>query len=165
MAYVDIPALKRSIVDQLAAEVLPDGFDGKPIPVDYAWPGIDNQKPVHVWMFNAAVTSEPRAQMSGRKRRDQTVELTIVFEAVKQGATVDRSGRNVLQEIVDAKIAEIAGSIDEWLADNPTAGQTSSSDVPVDWARFDGWTLEQGVLDGGASARGTVRISIRTFPK
>lgn len=164
MAYVDVPALKRSIVDQLA-QVLPDGFDGKPIPIDYAWPGTDKQKPVHVWMFNATTASEPRGQMAGRKRRDQTVTLDIVVEVIKQGATVDQSGRNVLQEAVDAKITEIVGVIDEWIADNPTAGQTSSADVPVDWARFDGWTLEQGVLTGGASGRGTVRISIRTFPK
>jgi hypothetical protein len=60
---------------------------------------------------------------------------------------------------------QIAGLIDEWVAANPQLGQTTSSDVPVDFASFDSFTLEQGLPESGATARGTCTISVRIRPK
>jgi hypothetical protein len=164
MAYADIPTLKRSFAAQLE-EIMPTDWDGKHVPVDYAWPGTDQQRPLHVWLFNARSTSTP-GPMGGRPyRRDQTWALDVVIEGVHKGATLDRSGRNVLQEKVDAAIVQIAGLIDEWVAANPQLGQTTSSDVPVDFASFDSFTLEQGLPESGATARGTCTISVRIRPK
>lgn len=164
MAFVDIATLKRSIVDQLA-EIMPNDPDGRHIAVDYAWPGTENQKPTHVWLFNARCVSEYGAMGAGRKRRDQVWTLQFVIEHWRDGRTLDGQGRNVLQEKVDATVAEIAGVIDDWIATNPTLGQTAAGDVPVDFATFNGWTLEQGERATGASARGTVDITVRIRPK
>ena len=165
MAYVDIPALKRSVVDQLAA-IMPQRWDGAEIPFDYAWPGTANQKAAHVWLFNARCVSEYGSLGAGRKRRDQTWTLEIVIEVLREGVVIDpATGLNVGQELADAAVVEIAGLIDEWIAENPTLGQTTSTDVPVDFATFDTFVLEQGEHATGASARGTVAISVRIRPK
>lgn len=164
MAWVDIPRLKRSVVEQLR-EVMPS-LDGWPeIRVDYAYPGEKHQRPVHVWLFNARCVSEYGAMGAGRKRRDQTWTFEVVIEAVHQGASVDGQGFNIGQERADAIVTEIAGAIDDYVATNPTLGQTQSGDVPVDHATFSGFTLEEGQHATGAATRGTCAITIRIRPK
>jgi hypothetical protein len=165
MAYVDIATLKRSIVDQLAAIVPDCEVTGQPVPVDYAWPGQDAQRPTHMWLFNARCISEYGAMGAGRKRRDQIWTLQLVIEVQRKGRALDVSGRNVLQEVADRVVIDLAGLVDNWIAGDPKLGQTTSSDVPVDFATFNGYTLEEGVFDGGASARGTVDITVRIRPK
>lgn len=164
MSYIDIPRVKRSVADQLAA-VLPNDIDGLKVRVDYAWPGAEAQRPVHIWFFGGRLVSEPDGQMSGRRRRDQTVTLPLVIEVQVEGRTLDGQGYNVLQEKADGIVNQIVGMIDEWLADNPTAGQTSSDDVPVDAATFGSFTLQEGLSATGATARGTCEISLRMYPK
>lgn len=164
MAYVDIPALKRSVVDQLEP-LMPLTPDGKQIPFDYAHPGIDHQKMAHVWLFGARCLSVPSTQSAGRKRRDQTWSLTIQIEAIDPGPVVDATARNIGQQRVDALVMEIAGIIDEWVAEYPTLGQTYDYSVPVEWAQVDSITLEEGVRDNGSAAACQVVISARIRPK
>ncbi|MTA13494.1 MAG: hypothetical protein F2534_12910 [Actinobacteria bacterium] len=164
MAYVDIVALRRSIVAQLA-EIMPTNWLGKPVPVDYAWPGSDLQQPLHVWVFSARCESRYDAMGAGTKRRDQTWTVDVVIEAIRKDPTLDRSGRNVMQAEVDAAVMQVFGVIDDWIAADPKLGQTSTSDVHVDFATLTAFTLEQGLPDVGATARGTCTISARIRPK
>lgn len=166
MAYVDLPALKRSLVAQLA-EAMPRTDDGNQIPVDYAWPGSAHQRRRgHVWLFNARCVSEYGAMGAGRKRRDQVWTFEIVAEVVYDGAAIDpATKRNIGQEQADATVVLIFGTIDDFVAENPTLGQTGAGDVPVDFAMFGGYTIEQGQPDKGASVRGTGTITVRIRPK
>jgi len=165
MAYVDVPTLKRSIVDQLA-EVMPDcPVLSKRVPVDYAWPGQKNQRPTHVWMFNARMLSEYGSMGAGTKRRDQVWTLQLTIEHWRSAVAVDASGSNELQQQIEAVVVDIAGRIDQWIASHPTLGQSTTGSVPVDYARFAGFVLEQGEHPNGAAARGTVDIEVRIRPK
>lgn len=165
MAYTDIPALKRSIVDQLAAVMPTCLVLNQPVPVDYAYPGHNNQRPTHVWMFNARLVSDYGSMCAGTKRRDQLWTLQILIEHWQAALTVDAAGSNELQQQVEAVVVDIAGRIDQWVAANPTLGQTTSGSVPVDYATFAGFVLEQGEHPNGAAARGTVDITVRIRPK
>lgn len=165
MAYVDMVTLKRVIVDELAARMPECPVTTRPVPVDYAWPGSDHQKPTHVWMFNARSVSDYASMGAGTKRRDQTWTLTLLIEHYRDGRTVDDTSRNVLQADVDQTVTDIAGIIDDYIATDPKLGQTTTGSVPVDYATFAGFTLEQGERATGASARGTVEITIRLRPK
>lgn len=164
MAYDQISRVKRSMVAALA-EIMPGSeATGFPVPVHYAWPGAEHQRPLHVWFANARTVSQPSTQRAGRKRRDQTVTFDIIVECRLKGATRDKNGVNVLQEQADAQVEEIVGLIDEWVADNPLLGQTTSDDVPIDWATFDGWTLTHGPESDGCGAIGVVTISYHIRP-
>lgn len=165
MAYVDPVALKLVLVDQLS-EVMPNAAGEQPIPVDYAWPGPALQRRTgHVWLFNARCVSEYGAMGAGRKRRDQVWTFEVVAEVVHEGEAVDGSGRNTGQAKADATLVAIFGAIDDYVATNPTLGQTTTGDVPVDFATFDGYTIEQGQHATGASVRGTGVITVRIRPK
>lgn len=165
MAYADIPALKRSIVEQLA-EIMPDcPVLNKAVQVDYAHPGANLQRPTHVWMFNARMVSEYGSMGAGTKRRDQVWTLQLLIEHWQAARTIDGSGANELQQQIEAVVVDIAGRIDQWIAANPTLGQTTSGSVPVDHATFAGFVLEQGEHANGAAARGTVDITVRIRPK
>lgn len=164
MAYVDVPALKRSLVDQLQL-VMPTDWDGNEARIDYAWPGASHQRPLHAWFFNARCLSEPSSMGAGTKRRDQTWELVIRIEAKRQKPAVDGQGRNVGQELADAAVMSVAGMLDDWIARNPKLGQTTAADVPVDYASFASFTLEEGVVDTGVGAVGTFTFTVRIRPK
>lgn len=164
MAFVDIVALRRSIAAQLEP-LMPANWQGKPVPVDYAWPGSDHQQPLHVWVFNARCESRPDTMSTGTKRRDQTWTIDIVIEAIRKDPTLDRAGRNVLQAEVDSAVVQVFGVIDDWIATDPKLGQTSTSDVHVDFATLTAFVLEQGLPDVGATARGTCTVSARIRPK
>jgi hypothetical protein len=165
MAYADIPTLKRAIVDQLAA-IMPDcPVTNKPVPVDYAYPGQKNQRPTHVWMFNARCLSEYGSMGAGTKRRDQLWTLQLVVEHFRDARAVDGSGSNELQQQIEAVVVEISGLIDQWVATHPTLGQNTPGSVPVDHATFAAFALEQGEHATGAAARGTVDITVRIRPK
>jgi hypothetical protein len=164
MAYVDIPALKRSLVDQLA-EIMPNDWEGEPSRIDYAHPGDQHQRRLHAWFFNGRGLSEPATQSAGRKRRDQTWTLTIMVQASRQIGTVDGSGFNVGQEKADAAVMKVLGLLDEWIADHPTLGQTSPTDVRVDSAQVAGFDLQEGVVATGVGSVGTFSFTFRARPK
>ena len=158
MAYDQPRRVKQTMVAALA-DLMPDG-----VPVEYAWPGTNGQKPTHVWFVGARTLSEPYAMRAGRKRRLQATSFDIVIEAKLTGQTVDGAGVNVLQEQADEIVEQIAGIIDEWVADNVTLGQTASTDVPVDDASFDSFTLTHGPVDTGVVSIGVITISYRLRP-
>lgn len=164
MAYDQLWRVKTSMATALA-EVMPNDADtGRPVPVHYAWPGHDHQKVTHVWFAGGRKVSEPGAQRAGRKRRNQTTTFDIVIECHLTGKTLDANGENVLQVRADEIVEEIAGVIDEWVADNPLLGQTTSSDVPVDWSTFDLFTLVNGPESTGCASRGICTISYHLRP-
>jgi hypothetical protein len=163
MAYDQARRVKHTMIAALA-ELLPaDDATGQPVPIDYAWPG-KAQRSTHVWFVGARTVSEPYAMRAGRKRRLQATAFDIVIEAHLQGATLDAEGRNVLQEQADEIVEEIAGIIDEWVADNVTLGQTTTGSVPIDDASFDSFTLTHGPVDTGVVSVGVVTISYRLRP-
>ena len=158
MAYNLLTTLKRGLVVELA-QILPSDTV-----VEYAWPGSKYQKPVHVWTANGSTVSQPSTMRAGRKRRDQRVTFDVIIECYETAKTVDAQGVNVLQEVADEKVETIAGLIDEWIADNPLLGQTTTSSLPVDYATFDGFTLTHGPTDTGCAARAVCTISVRLRP-
>ena len=164
MAYVDIPTLQRSLVDQLAA-IMPSDWDGNESRIDYAFPGVAQQRALHAWFFDARGLSVPSTQSAGRKRRDQTWSMSIMVQAMRPVRTLDDSGLNVGQETVDAAVMEVLGLFDEWIADNPTLGQTSSSDPRVDSAQAESFQLQQGAVANGVGAIGTFTFTFRALPK
>lgn len=164
MAYDQLSRVKRSMAEALAEAMPNNESTGHPIPVHYAWPGSAKQAPTHVWFVGGRTVSGPSTQKSGRKRRDQTTTFDIVVECNMKGPTLDEFGVNVLQEKADQVVEEIVGLIDEWIADNPLLGQTTSSDVPVDSSRFEGWSLIHGPLDNGCASIGLCTVSYRLRP-
>jgi hypothetical protein len=164
MAYNHLSRVKGSMATALAKIMPTNPATGTAIPVDYAWPGTQRQHPTHVWFAGGRTLSGPSTLKAGRKRRDQTVSFDIIVESRIKGPTVDSNGVNVLQQQVDEIVEEIVGLIDEWVADNPLLGQTTSSDVPIDWATFDSWTLTHGPEDNGCAALAVVTISYKLRP-
>jgi hypothetical protein len=164
MAYYELSRVKRSMVEALAAIMPNNEATGQAIPVHYAWPGSQRQAPVHVWFVGGRTVSSPSTMRAGRKRRDQTTTFDIVVECNMKGPTLDEFGVNVLQEQADQVVEEIVGLIDEWIADNPQLGQTTSTDVPIDYATFDSSQLAHGPLDNGCASIALCTVSYRLRP-
>jgi hypothetical protein len=165
MPYNELRRLKLFLVDAWAESVMPvDPATDRLVPIDYAWPG-PYQKPTHVWFYNGRVESDYGPMGAGTKRRDQTVTFNAVIECTRVGKTVDAEGRNVLQQQADEMVEMIAGRIDQWVAQNPTLGQTVAGMVPVDFARFQSFELAGGPTTNGVGTTGLVQISYRTRPK
>lgn len=163
MAYNDQIRLKLYLVDAWNQIMPTDTSTGMSVPVDYAWPGV-HQKATHVWMPNQRTASQPGAMKAGRKRRDQTSSFDVVIEASLKGRTLDPSGRNVLQQEADQIVSDVAGLIDEWVADNPTLGQTATGMIPVDYATFDSFNSEGGPTTDGVRTVGICQITYRLRP-
>jgi hypothetical protein len=165
MAYNELSVVKRAVVGALAPLMPTDPETGDRAPIEYAWPGEQLTRPLHVFTANGRTTSTPSTMGAGRKRRDQSVSFDVIIECRRTGETVDGEGRNVLQEQADELVETVAGIIDQWVADNPTLGLTEAGDVPVDYATFDSFTLEHGPLATGVGARGICQITYRIRPK
>lgn len=158
MAYDQTRRIKQTMVTALA-DVVPDG-----VPVDYAWPGTNQQKETHVWFVGARTVSEPYAMRAGRKRRLQTTEFDVIIETHLKGPTLDGGGVNVLQARADELVESVAGVIDEWVADNVTLGQTASTDVPVDHGSVSSFTLSHGPVENGVTSIGVLTITYTLRP-
>ncbi len=165
MGYNQLSVVKRAVVEALEQLMPTDPETGEPVPCEYAWPGSQHQRPLHAWTANGRTTSQPASMGAGRKRRDQTVSFDVIIECLLAGETVDGEGRNQLQQVADERVEEIAGIIDQWVADNPSLGLTEAADVPVDFASFDAFTLEHGPLATGVASRGVCQITYRIRPK
>lgn len=168
MAYDRPSKVRRDLVTAWRKIMPVDPATSARVPVDYTWPG-QYQKPLHVWFLRARRESEPGSMgrsPSGLSRRDQRTSLQFVVECRLTDKVTNDDGVNVLQEQADAKVEQIVGLIDEWISKNPTLGQTTSADVPVDYGVFDVMETEQGLLEhAGVASRALCTITYRIRPR
>jgi hypothetical protein len=164
MAYDQARRVKQTMVEALAAVMPTDPETGESVPVDYAWPGTNHQQVCHVWFVGARTESTYGGMRAGRKRRDQVTTFDIVIERKLLGQIVDGDGVNVLQAQADELVEDVAGVIDEWIADNVTLGQTTASDVPVDYGSVVSFVLTHGPIDVGVMSVGVLTVQYRLRP-
>lgn len=165
MAYNQLATVKAAVAAGLAAVMPVDEQTNEVIPVHYAWPGQQHQRPTHVWLAGGRAVSDPAGMVAGRKRRDQRWSFDVIIECARRGQTVDDTGTNVLQRDADEIVEEIAGLVDEWVAANPKLGQTTTNDVHVDYGLVDSFTLEHGPTPDGVAARMIVTLTYRIRPR
>jgi len=165
MGYNHLTTVKLAVAAALEPLMPTDPDTGQAIPLDYAWPGPELKRSTHAWLANGRTVSTPGSLSAGRKRRDQQVSFDVIIECVLVGETVDTEGRNILQQVADARVEEVAGIVDQYVADNPLLGQSQAGDVPIDYATFDSFTLSSGPLADGVGSTGVCQITYRIRPK
>lgn len=122
------------------------------VAVLYGFP--DTQMPAEaLWFENAETESEIPLMRSGTKKVDETVDLDVVIQVLKQDGSD--------QEAADIRAAQILAELQQELAEAP-----QTVDVIL-WAEMVGWEHSTGLLpNGGHGARFevTVRYKARLLP-
>jgi len=145
MAGSTLAVVKRSIADHMPA-FLGDGWT-----VGYGWPG-DKLAQGHVmWLGAASIDAETTSMKAGRRRRTETIDLTVAFWANVIDVSSTPDDRQLL---ADELVIEAARQLDEWIADEGHLG------VPelVETA----WFLGAGQHEPGPSDRGEAALLTST---
>lgn len=138
-----IPAVKRRIVDLLAAR---PGLDG--IQVDYAAKGGNLEQRRVFCSDDVDAERTITGARAGRKPRDEEATFGVFFEAQLAGET---------QEAAELAAVEMASELEDLLAEDPKLGGTVEG---LSWCRVDTWRMTAGPVDRAAHL-GRVIVGVR----
>lgn len=142
MAGTTLLAVQRGLVEFLSA--LP-GLGG--VQVSYSWPGEVKTERKSVWFAEATADIEQASIRSGRRRRDERIQLKAIIEVIGFGRS---------QEEADEIAVDILTEIETGLADDVFADM---SDI-VEWIVPTNWTRTQGALDTGHGSRFELTLEV-----
>lgn len=131
-----------------AALALRDGLAD--VQVAYAWPG-DATARESLWTQNGTLSSPIAAMRGGRKTRNLDGTFEVVVRVEGPGAD---------QATVDARAADLAAEVDNYLADNPTA-LTATVPGLVDLTVGEPTTKREGIGDGSRIAEVFIVVRVR----